>query len=191
MRLWVLVPIGLVNQRESRRRGGSRKPTRDDAAARHAHRLHCSATGPRTRFSWAGRDHRRHRLGRLFALADGAGIRPQRAGRWRRACRVDCGCREGDIRLTMSHRCGVLAIRPVGITCRRPLAFARSGIQNRHHFLPAASSDSALLQGSLISSRCDFMQASMRPPPCFTPAQSFLTSAMQDLAVVATVVTTA
>ena len=91
----------------------------------------------------------------------------------------------------MSHRCGVLAIRPVGITCRRPLASARSGIQNRHHFLPAASSESALLQGSLISSRCDFMQASMRPPPCFTPAQSFLTSAMQDLAVVATVVTTA
>ena len=149
--------------------------------ARHAHRLHCSATGPRTRSSWAGRDHRRHRLGRLFALADDAGIRPQRAGRWRRACRVGCdrsprsnggkrcssdeefACLPCPAPLVScptvaryawhklegssgfrQHRCGVLVIRPVGIACRRPLASARSGIQNRRHFLPAASSESAL-----------------------------------------------
>jgi hypothetical protein len=57
--------------------------------------------------------------------------------------------------------------------------------------LPAAACVTASLQGSLTSERWDFMQASIRPPPGFTSAQTFLTSALHAFEIAAAFTRTA
>jgi len=57
--------------------------------------------------------------------------------------------------------------------------------------LPAVAWLTASLQGSLTSERWDFMHASIRPPPGFTSAQTFLTSALHALEIAAAFTRTA